>query len=411
MCVTSPPYWGLRDYEVEGQIGLEKTPEEYVARMVEVFREVGRILKPHGTLWLNIGDAYSGSWGNYHPNSPPGKHGQRLKENARWNRPAYDSQKFLPPTANCPNLKPKDLVGMPWMLAFALRSDGWWLRQDIIWHKPNAMPESVKDRCTKAHEYLFLLSKSEHYFYDWETIKEPASLDSHARYARGRSNSHKYADGGPGNQTIARSLDHMLKPAGWHNSELYEGQWPGKPHLPDNYNGSLPGGNGGPGQDRRSRNDRTASPKVESRDVRDRASASYRMGREPGWRKRAPGVTPKSAVPGSGIKANESFHEAIGGLVDVRNKRSVWSIPSEGFSGAHFATFPKALVTPCILAGSRVGDVVIDPFAGTFTTAIVAKNLGRSYVMIEISPAYVEMGKKRFKKETAQLTFLSGARL
>ena len=134
------------------------------------------------------------------------------------------------------------------------------------------------------------------------------------------------------------------------------------------------------------------------------------MGREPGWRKRAPGVTPKSAVPGTGIKANESFHEAIGDLVDTRNKRSVWSITSEGFSGAHFATFPKALVTPCILAGSRVGDVVIDPFAGTFTTAIVAKNLGRNYVMIEISPAYVEMGKKRFKKDTAQLTFLSGAR-
>jgi site-specific DNA-methyltransferase (adenine-specific) len=399
-CVTSPPYWGLRDYQVEGQLGSEESPEEYITKMVEVFGEVRRVLRADGTLWLNIGDSYNAAGRK--------GHGTRLGYKQSTNRASAAGTDWPRPSAE--NLKEKDLVGIPWLLAFALRADGWFLRQDIIWNKPNAMPESVKDRCTKCHEYLFLLSKSKRYYYNADAIKEPASHDTHARYARGRGDSHKYADGGPGNQTIARSLDHMLKPAGWHNSELFEGQWPGKPHLPDNYEGSLPGRNAGPGQDRGYRNDRTASPKVESRDRRDRASASYRMGREPGWRKRAPGVTPKSAVPGSGIKANESFHEAIGDLVDTRNKRSVWSIPSEGFSDAHFATFPKALVTPCIQAGSRIGDVVIDPFAGTFTTAIVARNLGRNFVMIELSPEYLEMGTRRYKRETAQLTFLSGAR-
>ena len=156
-CVTSPPYFGLRDYGVDGQIGLEPSPEEYVGKLVEVFREVRRVLKKEGTLWLNLGDSYAGSWGNYHPNSPPGKHGQRLKNTARWNRPAYDDkQDFRPPTSNnLSGLKPKDLIGIPWRVAFALQADDWWLRQDIIWHKPNPMPESVTDRCTKSHEYEF----------------------------------------------------------------------------------------------------------------------------------------------------------------------------------------------------------------------------------------------------------------
>lgn len=159
-CVTSPPYWGLRDYGVAGQLGLEATPELYVAKMVEVFREVKRVLKADGTLWLNLGDSYSGSWGNYHPNSPPGKHGQRVKESARWNRPAYQSQEFLPPTAQIKGLKPKDMVGIPWRVAFALQADGWVLRQEIIWAKNNPMPESVQDRCTKSHEQLFMFAKA-----------------------------------------------------------------------------------------------------------------------------------------------------------------------------------------------------------------------------------------------------------
>jgi site-specific DNA-methyltransferase (cytosine-N4-specific) len=313
-------------------------------------------------------------------------------------------------------MKRKDLVGIPFMLALALRADGWYLRQTVIWHKPDCMPESVKDRCTTAHEYLFMFSKSPRYYYDWNAIKEPASLDTHARYARGRSDNHKYAQGGPGNQTIARTLAHMKnRPAGWHNSPRYKGQFPQcpapGPQLPISYKSSLPGRKDGPGQDRRSQNDRC--PKEIVRDERDRGSASSRMGRGPGWRKRerAAGQTPKSAPAGSGIKANESFHSAIGDIVDSRNKRSVWSIPSEGFSEAHFATFPQKLVEPCILAGSREGDVVLDPFGGAFTTAIVAHNLGRDFVMIELSPAYIKMGIARYKRETAQLNFITSQRI
>lgn len=158
-----------------GCLGLEPTPELYVEHLVDIFREVRRVLRKDGTLWLNMGDSYAGSWGNYHPNSPPGKHGQRLKETARWNRPAYESQEFLPPTATAPGLKSKDLCGMPWRAVFALQADGWWLRSDTIWSKPNPMPESITDRPTKAHEYLFLLTKSERYFYDGDAVREPLS--------------------------------------------------------------------------------------------------------------------------------------------------------------------------------------------------------------------------------------------
>jgi len=182
-CITSPPYWGLRDYGVEGQIGLEKTPEEYVSKMVEVFREVKRVLRDDGTLWLNLGDSYAGSWRNY---APTGQGGQRPKNTERWQRRAYENKAdWRPPTSNKhEGLKPKDLVGIPWMVAFALRADGWYLRSDIIWHKPNAIPESVKDRPTKAHEYIFLLSKSPRYYYDYEAIKEPAVSEGH-RVSRG----------------------------------------------------------------------------------------------------------------------------------------------------------------------------------------------------------------------------------
>lgn len=171
-CITSPPYWGLRNYRVNGQLGLEKTPEEYIAKMVEIFREVRRVLRDDGTLWLNMGDSYAGSWGNYGPTSFGG---QRDKHTERFTRGAYDNHKdWWPPTSNKLNgIKPKDLIGMPWRLAFALQAAGWWLRSDIIWAKKNAIPESVKDRPTKAHEYLFLLAKSERYYYDYKAVREP----------------------------------------------------------------------------------------------------------------------------------------------------------------------------------------------------------------------------------------------
>lgn len=180
-CITSPPFWGLRDYGVEGQLGLEATPEEYVAKMVEIFREVRRVLRDDGCIWVNLGDSYAGSWGNYHPNSPPGKHGQRLKETQRWNRPSYKDKAFLPPTATGPGLKPKDLCMIPARVALALQADGWWLRSAIVWAKGlsfcdtyagSVMPESVTDRPTSAYEMVYLLTKSDRCYYDHVAVRE-----------------------------------------------------------------------------------------------------------------------------------------------------------------------------------------------------------------------------------------------
>lgn len=327
MCVTSPPYWGLRNYGVEGQIGLEPTPFEYVARMVGVFREVRRVLNNDGTLWLNLGDSYATGGGSVGRAPGGGDQGERFIRAGmivtQPNRMPIDG------------LKPKDLVGIPWRLAFALQADGWYLRQDIIWAKGNCMPESVQDRCTKSHEYLFLLSKSQWYFFDHLSIQEPSSPESHARYRRGRSNSHKYADGGPGNQTLAKSFEHMI--------------------------------------------DQPEGPKDVLRDrSRDRASASTRMGREARWRESAP-------------------------IIQYRNKRSVWTVNSSRLSETHFATFPPKLIEPCILAGSRQGDLVLDPFMGAGTTAVVAQNLGRKWLGIELNSEYVDMAKRRIARECAQM--------
>ena len=242
--VTSPPYWGLRDYSVPNQIGLAPTPESYLSEIVAVFREVRRVCRRDATVWLNLGDSYAGSWGNYHPDSPPGKHGQRLKETARWNRPAYSRQDFLPPTANVKSLKPKDLCGIPWRVALALQADGWYLRSDIIWAKPNPMPESVTDRPTKAHEYIFLLAKNERYYYDQDAVREPAVTVGDCRFER------------------------------TDNTQIY----------------------GRNGDDSRKR---TGNPTGES-----------------------------------------------------RNLRSVWTMATQPFPDAHFATFPEELAKRCILAGT-----------------------------------------------------------
>ncbi len=245
MCVTSPPYFGLRDYGHDGQIGLEATPDAFVARLVDVFREVRRVLRDDGTLWLNLGDSY-------------------------W--------------------KDKNLLGIPWRVAFALQADGWYLRQDIIWHKPNPMPESVRDRCTKAHEYLFLLSKSDRYFFDAEAIKEPAAESSLSRLAQ--------------------------------NVEAQTGS---------------------------------------------------------------------SRVPG---KTNGTMR-AVGG--DMRNRRSVWTVTTKPFKGAHFATFPPDLIEPCILAGCPVGGTVLDPFGGSGTTAGVAVKHGRKAILCELNPAYAALVPDRVR--------------
>lgn len=330
-CVTSPPYWGLRDYgtatwdggdpacdhavgrfttpasekqtsnngsgnlqardtcrkcgarRIDQQLGLEPTPEAYVDRMVAVFRDVRRVLREDGTCWLNLGDSYAGSGRG---NNPNGKQGTN-----KGTQFDPDNSGFVPAS-----LKPKDLVGIPWRVAFALQADGWWLRQDIIWHKPNPMPESVTDRCTKAHEYVFLLTKSARYFYDAQAVSEPNSENSH----------------------VTRK-DNALSPI--------RGEYLQQPN------------NGGQ----------------------------------------------------TGLGAKDY---TTGG----RNRRSVWTITTKPYSGAHFATMPPDLAELCILAGSPVGGVVLDPFAGSGTTLAVAVGNGRLGVGIELNAQYHELARRRLER-------------
>lgn len=282
-CVTSPPYFGLRDYGADGQIGLEQTPDEYVAKLVEVFREVNRVLRDDGTLWLNLGDSYAGS-GKGPAGNLGAKHNERHLEHIH--------SGIIPS-----GLKSKDLIGIPWRVAFALQADGWYLRQDIIWHKPNAMPESVTDRCTKAHEYIFLLSKSPKYYYDAEAIAEPVALSSISRFAQ----------------------------------------------------------NG-------------AGPRF-------------------GGAKYGDSDDPKHATKSGNVWT----------VAEKANKRSVWTVATKPFREAHFATFPEDLITPCILAGSREGDLVFDPFNGAGTTGVVAMRYGRRYIGCELNPDYIEMSERRIQ--------------
>lgn len=273
MCVTSPPYFRLRNYNTEGQIGLEDTPEEYVKRLVEVFRELKRVLRDDGTLWLNLGDTYCG-----------GGRGYATTKKQRTNKGTRDMPKSTVPNG----MKPKDLMGIPWMVAFALRADGWYLRQDIIWQKTNPMPESVTDRCTRSHEYIFLFSKSRTYYFDHTAIKEPAVNGDPAR----------------------------------------------------------PRGSIGVGT--------------------DKLNSGYRIKQE-----------------------DNKEH------LTLRNKRDVWTIANRPFRGAHFATFSPDLIRPCILAGCPEGGVVLDPFFGSGTIGVVAKETNRDFIGIDINSDYCELARKR----------------
>lgn len=346
-CVTSPPYWGLRDYgtatwdggdpscdhqgkpmatranvnkntgtgndvknteirefyrdicgkcgakRIDSQIGLEQTPDEYVEQMVAVFRQVHRVLRDDGTLWLNLGDSYSAMRDSKaRPDTLRGD-GTGTAVGSAANR--------NPANLKAAGLKHKDLVGIPWRVAFALQADGWYLRQDIIWHKPNPMPESVTDRCTKAHEYIFLLSKSPKYFYDDKAIREP-----------------------------------------------------------------------------------NADPK--------------RTNYKPGKRAYAEGNT--TQLPGSRTRRNDGFQAyADGKIPNGRNKRSVWTVTTKPFRGAHFATFPPQLIEPCILAGSKPGDTILDPFFGAGTTGLVAQRHNRNWIGCELNPEYAEIARKRLETE------------
>jgi DNA modification methylase len=285
-CITSPPYWGLRDYGEDEQIGLEQTPDEYVEQLCLVFDEVWRVLADDGTLWLNLGDSYASFRdGKATPDTTRGTStGTLVPKGSAANRMA---SRFVNT-----QIKHKDLVGIPWRVAFALQARGWYLRSEIIWHKPNPMPESVTDRPTKSHEHIFLLTKSAKYFYDHEAIKEDALTEPTARNK---------------------------------NAEGYQ--------------------------------------------------ADYAKG--------------ERFSPG----------ERVFGADGKRNKRDVWTVPVQPYAGAHFAVYPPALIEPCVLAGSREGDTIIDPFSGSGTTGVVALRNGRNYVGCELNPEYAALSKQRISDD------------
>ena len=303
-CVTSPPYYALRDYGCDGQIGLEETPEKYIESLCDVFSEVRRVLTPEGTLWLNIGDSYNG---NKVGNTEVVKN-KKVSESNDFHKKLWSGA------------KPKDLIGIPWMPAFSLRSQGWYLRQDIIWHKPNPMPESVTDRCTKSHEYIFLMSKSQKYYFDYEAIQEPCADQSRTNYACG-------------NRTNGINKDR-------NDNDFGERSKNWKPRTKNcQYDGQKPN--------------------------------SFHLSRENG-------------------EPDKEYY--------VRNKRDVWSVNVKPCSEAHFATYPFELIKPCILAGCPENGIVLDPFMGSGTTAIVARSLNRNYLGVELNPEYIKIAHRRLEK-------------
>lgn len=340
--VTSPPYFALRDYGVDGQIGAEKTPEEYINRLVELFREVRRALKPGGVLWVNIGDSYCGTRdkGDYRdPKYPAGRNAQGVSRNAILE-----------------GYKQKDLIGVPWMLAFALRADGWYLRQDIIWSKPNPMPESVTDRCTKSHEYIFLLSKSKKYYFDSESIMEACADQERTNY---QSGSRTYGENKDRNDNDFGERSKVWKP------RVKKGH---------KFGGNKYGKNDDRHFNTYSGNDYV--PRTKNVQYDGQRQNSFHLSREAG-------------IP------DEEY--------TVRNKRDVWVVPVKPNREAHFATYPEELITPCVLAGCPEGGVVLDPFMGSGTTGIVARKLGRKYIGFELNPEYQKMATRRIFNEGENL--------
>ncbi|WP_054989945.1 DNA-methyltransferase [Pseudomonas coronafaciens] len=330
-CVTSPPYYGLRDYGVDGQIGLEETPAEFIARLVDVFREVRRVLRADGTIWVNMGDSYAGSWGAH------GRGDMGVGVSTISQRQVMASQRKSKATTHA-EYKPKDLMGMPWRLAFALQDDGWYLRQDIIWHKPNPMPESTRDRCTKAHEYLFLLSKSRRYHCDMQAIREPAAYGPTPSGV------------GFGHGFDVVSKPRVTVPTGWDTS-------------------TGEGGHGAFHKDGAERKRRDSFKREDSK--REQA---------------IPGQSKGTHRP----DRDESTHDTA-----TRNKRSVWTVATHAFKEAHFATFPPDLIRPCILAGAPRGGVVLDPFGGAGTTSLVSMQEGRRSIICELNPGYAALARAR----------------
>ena len=355
--VTSPPYWGLRDYGADGQIGLEPTFPEFLANLMDVFSLLHQVLADDGTAWVNMGDSYSASRG-----SQPSPTNTRNKSG----HPDGASRLQM-------NLKPKDMLGQPWRLAFALQDAGWYLRQDIIWAKPNPMPESIKDRCTKSHEYLFLLAKSERYHFDFDAFQEPVNGGAHARRP---SNGVGFGHG-TDMEDRQRQRQTYKTPDGWDARKGQGGH--GAFHAEGREKGHIPG----------NVNPTKGMLAYEAGDDRHRTKAGLLD-----YAKKAR----KLADAGSGTKNNTSFDEAMAVMPSTRNRRTVWTIPTEVFKGAHFATFPRALVEPCILAGCPAGGIVLDPFFGSGTTGQVAQNLGRNFIGIELNEGYKPLQDERLRQ-------------
>jgi DNA modification methylase len=349
--VTSPPYWGLRDYGCDGQLGLEPTIQEFIATMTDVFSLARQVLADDGTAWVNMGDCYATGAGKVNTSPGGGTQGERWAGIRTEERSGFQGKHNYrvgpltqPNRMPQPGLKPKDMVGQPWRLAFAMQDEGWWLRSDIIWAKPNPMPESCRDRPTKSHEYLFLFAKSERYHFDFEAFQEPATGGAHARRSLA-SASFPGAD--------QREGDARRRPAGWADE--------GKHHA------------------------------VAHNTPKSRASNGVGFGR--GYDKE----------PKPRVKNNSSMDAALSEVPSMRNRRTVWTIPTKSYSGAHFATYPPELVEPCILAGCPVGGTVLDIFFGSGTTGQVAQRLGRNFIGIDINRANEPLQDERLRQPSLDL--------
>lgn len=394
-CVTSPPYWGLRDYGVDGQLGLESTPEEYTARMVEVFAEVKRVLKPSGTLWLNLGDSYNGSF------------------KGAWGKQDQQKEDYVPapgmPVSNAPGLKPKDLIGIPWLIAFALRADGWYLRQDIIWHKNNPMPESCQDRPTSAHEHIFLFSQSGRTLWwrhkltrEWSAtkpepdyiwthkstrevvVKQPSDAENWSRQDQWRGMDYWY-DADAIAEPVTESTIARLN----QNIEAQQGSL--RAHGGAKINGPM----------------KAVSPRDSfERETKEtlipgQTAKQHRLNRGKGNRKSFRGggaYTQGNSFDNSASQENET-HGNEPNPAGTRNARNVWIIATKPYKEAHFATFPPELPRKCILAGCPPEGVVLDPFFGSGTVGEVAAQLGRNWVGIELNPKYVALATKRTQQQ------------
>lgn len=360
-CVTSPPYFGLRDYGVAGQIGLEESPDAFVAEMVEVFSQVRRVLRPDGSLWLNLGDSYAGSWGAQ-SREHAGKHAPNVSAlSANQVKAAARRQSGTGSIPKDSGLKPKDLMGIPWRVAFALRADGWWLRQALPWLKRNPMPESTNDRPTVAVEYVFQLTRQPNYYYGYEDLQRVASINTHRR--------------------LAQAVEQQI--------------------------GSARANGGG------KTNGNMKAVRGKKQDGHGRRHA--------GFNERYFDL-PKSSAPASGVKNNDSMNEALSVMPEKRAFRNsdlffdslgailaddgtivALDVTTQPFKGAHFATFPPNLIEPLILAGCPAGGTVLDPFGGAGTTGLVADRLGRDAVLIELNPTYAAMASNRIKNDAGLL--------